>query len=122
VCGKESSARMNGCELKAALGAMRKLCFGGIPHRVKPLEKDLASLKQLEYIKGMWAVCARTAALLSPLPRKLITAFFALVPLPAVMILGFHTVLIMSSYNSYCNTLPAYSLRNAAGLFSQGDN
>ena len=59
VCGKESAADMSERELNAALSAMRRLGFEGIPRRVKQEERGGASLAQLEYIKGMWAVCAR---------------------------------------------------------------
>ena len=59
VCGKDSAADMNEQELNAALSAMRKAGFTSPPRRVKPLEKGSATLAQLEYIKGMWYVCAR---------------------------------------------------------------
>jgi phage gp16-like protein len=59
VCGKESAAAMSERELSAALGVMRRLGFTEKPRRVKPEERGDASLAQLEYIKGMWAVCAR---------------------------------------------------------------
>jgi phage gp16-like protein len=59
VCGKETAADMDGRELDAALSAMRKLGFTTPPRRVKPEERGGATLAQLEYIKGMWEVCAR---------------------------------------------------------------
>jgi phage gp16-like protein len=59
VCGKESAAAMDEKELEKALKEMRRLGFEGVPRRVKPIEKGGASLAQLEYIKGMWQVCAR---------------------------------------------------------------
>jgi phage gp16-like protein len=59
VCGKESAADMSERQLKEALQSMRKLGFEQIPSRVKPSEKGRASMAQLEYIKGMWAKCAR---------------------------------------------------------------
>jgi hypothetical protein len=58
VCGRDSSAKMTLRQLEQALKAMRKNGFGQ-PTRVKPEEKGRATLEQLEYIKGMWAVCAR---------------------------------------------------------------
>jgi hypothetical protein len=59
VCGKESAADMGVKELEKALREMRRLGFEAKPRRVKPIEKGLATLAQLEYIKGMWQVCAR---------------------------------------------------------------
>lgn len=59
LCGKESAAGMSERELKAAVSAMRRLGFEEIPRRVKQEERGRASLAQLEYIKGMWAACAR---------------------------------------------------------------
>ena len=59
VCGKDSAVNMSIQELNAALSAMRKAGFTSPPRRVKPLEKGSATLSQLEYIKGMWQVCAR---------------------------------------------------------------
>jgi phage gp16-like protein len=59
VCGKESAADMTVRELNAALAAMRKAGFVSRPGRVKPVETGRASAEQLEYIKGMWQVCAR---------------------------------------------------------------
>jgi hypothetical protein len=38
---------------------MRGNGFAGPPNRVKQGEQGQATLAQLEYIKGMWAVCAR---------------------------------------------------------------
>ena len=62
VCGKDSAARMTIRELEAALRAMRKTGFEQKPRRVRPLEKGDATIEQLEYIKGMWAVCARNTS------------------------------------------------------------
>jgi phage gp16-like protein len=59
VCGKDSTAGMTIRELETALRAMRKTGFEQKPRRVRPHEKGGASIAQLEYIKGMWAVCAR---------------------------------------------------------------
>jgi phage gp16-like protein len=59
VCGRESAAKMTMRQLEQALKAMRNNGFEPIPDRVKPSEKGQATLEQLEYIKGMWAVCAR---------------------------------------------------------------
>jgi len=60
VCGRDSAAKMTLRQLEQALKAMRKNGFEQPPpNRVKPEEKGLATLDQLEYIKGMWAVCAR---------------------------------------------------------------
>ena len=60
ICEKESAADMNVKELNAALSAMRSLGFSAErPGRVRPDEKGWATCEQLEYIKGMWAVCAR---------------------------------------------------------------
>ncbi|GHU44014.1 GemA protein [Spirochaetia bacterium] len=70
--GKESAADMTGNELESALKAMRKAGFASKPRRVRPEEKGRASAAQLEYIKGMWAVCARNksgAALLAFVKR-----------------------------------------------------
>jgi len=58
-CGRDSTKKMTLRQLEQALKAMRKNGFEQNPNRVKPLEKGLATLDQLEYIKGMWAVCAR---------------------------------------------------------------
>ena len=72
VCGKDSAARMTIRELEAALRAMRKTGFEQKPRRVRPREKGGATIEQLEYIKGMWAVCARNksdAALLAFVKR-----------------------------------------------------
>ncbi|MDR2942958.1 MAG: regulatory protein GemA [Treponema sp.] len=68
VCGKNSSSVMTVRELEKTLKSMRRLGFNQIPNRVQPEEKGGATLAQLEYIKGMWAVCARNksdAALLA---------------------------------------------------------
>jgi hypothetical protein len=59
VCGRDSAAKMTIRQLEQALKAMRKNGFEGPPNRVKPEEEGRASMAQLEYIKGMWAVCAR---------------------------------------------------------------
>jgi len=59
VCGRDSAAKMTIRQLEQALKAMRENGFEGTPNRVKPIEKGGATLDQLEYIKGMWAVCAR---------------------------------------------------------------
>jgi len=58
-CGRDSTKKMTICQLEDALKAMRKNGFNQNPSRVQPLEKGAATLDQLEYIKGMWAVCAR---------------------------------------------------------------
>jgi phage gp16-like protein len=68
---KSSCADMAVPELDAVLSAMRRLGFRN-PARVSPQEKGLASWRQLEYIKGMWAKCARNkndAALLAFVKR-----------------------------------------------------
>jgi hypothetical protein len=59
VSGKQSCADMTGRQLMAVLRAMRKNGFGYHDGRVKPSEKGLATMAQLEYIKGMWRKCAR---------------------------------------------------------------
>jgi hypothetical protein len=59
VCGRDSAAKMTIRQLEQALKAMRNNGFEQPPNRVKPFEKGRATLDQLEYIKGMWAVCAR---------------------------------------------------------------
>jgi len=59
VCGRDSAAKMTARELEYVLKAMRDSGFGRAPNRVKPEEKGGATLAQLEYIKGMWAKCAR---------------------------------------------------------------
>ncbi|MDR1858801.1 MAG: regulatory protein GemA [Treponema sp.] len=59
ICGRDSSAKMTVRQLEQALKAMRKNGFEQTPNRVRPEEKGLATLAQLEYIKGMWARCAR---------------------------------------------------------------
>jgi hypothetical protein len=59
VTGKGSAALMNEKELAAALDGMRRAGFAAKPRRVRPEERGRATLSQLEYIKGMWAVCAR---------------------------------------------------------------
>lgn len=59
ITTKKSCSEMTVRQLEAVLRAMRKNGFGAIPRRVKPEEKGSASMAQLEYIKGMWAKCAR---------------------------------------------------------------
>jgi hypothetical protein len=59
VCGRDSAAKMTICQLEQALKAMRKNGFDQTPNRVQPEEKGRATIDQLEYIKGMWTVCAR---------------------------------------------------------------
>jgi hypothetical protein len=59
VTGKESAALLSEKELAAALDGMRRAGFAAKPRRVRPEERGRATLSQLEYIKGMWAVCAR---------------------------------------------------------------
>jgi phage gp16-like protein len=59
ICGKESCSDMSLRQLTAVLKAMRGNGFEQGPRRVQPLEKGTATQQQLEYIKGMWAVCAR---------------------------------------------------------------
>ena len=59
VCGRDSAKKMTIRQLEQALREMRKNGFEQTPNRVKPEEKGLATLEQLEYIKGMWAKCAR---------------------------------------------------------------
>jgi len=69
VCGRDSAAKMTMKQLEQTLKAMRQNGFSShTPNRVKPEEKGWATLEQLEYIKGMWAKCARNksdAALLA---------------------------------------------------------
>jgi len=59
ITGKDSCAEMTARQLEAALRAMRKHGFPLAARRVRPDEKGRATLPQLEYIKGMWAKCAR---------------------------------------------------------------
>jgi len=59
VCGRDSAAKMTIRQLEQALKAMRGNGFEQFARRVKQEEKGGATLAQLEYIKGMWAVCAR---------------------------------------------------------------
>jgi len=59
VCGRDSAAKMTVRQLEQALRAMRNIGFEQTPNRVKPEEKGMATSGQLEYIKGMWAKCAR---------------------------------------------------------------
>ena len=72
VCGKDSAAKMTVRQLEQTLRTMRKNGFEETPNRVKTEEKGKATLEQLEYIKGMWAKCARNksdAALLAFVDR-----------------------------------------------------
>jgi hypothetical protein len=72
VTGKESAADMTEKELEKVLREMRRVGFAVKPRRVNPDERGRATLAQLEYIKGMWAVCARNksdAALLAFVKR-----------------------------------------------------
>ena len=62
VTGKRSCADMSERQLAAVLRAMRKNGFEFLPRRVKPEERGGATLKQLEYIKGMWQKCARNTS------------------------------------------------------------
>jgi phage gp16-like protein len=59
VTGRQSCAEMTGRQLAAVLRAMRRNGFEQKPCRVKPEEKGMANLAQLEYIRGMWEKCAR---------------------------------------------------------------
>jgi phage gp16-like protein len=59
VCGRDSAAKMTIRQMETALKAMRGNGFEQSPNRVTPEEKGRATWDQLEYIKGMWAVCAR---------------------------------------------------------------
>jgi phage gp16-like protein len=59
VCGKESCNDLSERELDKVLNAMRGCGFEQTPRRVTPVEKGRANAAQLEYIKGMWAKCAR---------------------------------------------------------------
>jgi hypothetical protein len=68
VTGKQSCSDMTIRQLEITLRVMRKNGFEGKPRQVLPEEKGGATLKQLEYIKGMWQRCARNksdAALLA---------------------------------------------------------
>ena len=72
VCGRDSAAKMTVRQLEQTLKAMRKNGFEETPNRVKPEERGWATLEQLEYVKGMWAKCARNksdAALLAFVDR-----------------------------------------------------
>ncbi|MCL2601353.1 MAG: regulatory protein GemA [Treponema sp.] len=60
--GKSSCADMTVRQLESVLRVMRKNGFDVTPRRVKPEEKGRATLAQLEYIKGMWAKCARNTS------------------------------------------------------------
>jgi hypothetical protein len=59
ICGQESCADMTLRQLTAVLKAMRGNGFEQAHRRVRPEEKGMANLAQLEYIKGMWQKCAR---------------------------------------------------------------
>jgi len=59
ITGRNSCADMTERQLEAVLRAMRGNGFDPAPRRVRPEEKGMASMAQLEYIKGMWAACAR---------------------------------------------------------------
>jgi len=59
VTGKKSCADMGERQLAAVLRAMRRNGFAQLPERVRPEEQGMASLAQLEYVKGMWQKCAR---------------------------------------------------------------
>jgi len=59
ITGKDSCAAMTIRQLETVLRTMRKHGFDLAPRLVKPEEKGGASMSQLEYIKGMWAKCAR---------------------------------------------------------------
>jgi len=59
ITGKISCVEMTVRQLESVLRAMRKHGFPLAPNRVKAEEKGRASAAQLEYIKGMWAKCAR---------------------------------------------------------------
>jgi hypothetical protein len=68
---KSSCADMTVPELESVLDALRRHGFAR-RRRVTPDEKGFATYRQLEYIKGMWAVCARNksdAALLAFVKR-----------------------------------------------------
>jgi hypothetical protein len=67
AAAKTSCADMTVPELESVLDALRHHGFSR-SRRVTPDEKGFATYRQLEYIKGMWAVCARNksdAALLA---------------------------------------------------------
>jgi len=59
ITGRNSCSEMSEAQLKAVLRVMRKNGFPLEIRRVKPKEMGRATLAQLEYIKGMWAKCAR---------------------------------------------------------------
>jgi len=59
VANRNSCADMSARQLEAVLRVMRKHGFPIEARRVKPEEKGRATFEQLEYIKGMWAACAR---------------------------------------------------------------
>jgi hypothetical protein len=70
---KQSCAEMTAGELAAVLRVMRRNGFGAFPRRVVPAERGGATLAQLEYIKGMWALAARvkTGAALAAFIRRI---------------------------------------------------
>jgi hypothetical protein len=59
VTGKSSCKDMTERQLEAVLRSMRSNGFDLSPNRVRPQEQGMASIAQLEYIKGMWQKCAR---------------------------------------------------------------
>jgi len=59
ITGRESCAEMTTRQLEGVLRVMRRHGFAAAPRRVRPEERGAATLEQLEYIKGMWAKCAR---------------------------------------------------------------
>ena len=59
ITNKTSCSEMTIRQLESVMRLMRKYGVGFEPRRVKPEEKGMATTAQLEYIKGMWAKCAR---------------------------------------------------------------
>jgi len=59
VTNRNSCADMTARQLEAVLRTMRKHGFPIAARRARPEEKGEATPAQLEYIKGMWAKCAR---------------------------------------------------------------
>jgi len=57
--GKDSCTTMSIRQLETVLRVMRKNGFDSTARRVSYEERGGATLEQLEYIKGMWAKCAR---------------------------------------------------------------
>ena len=86
VTGKTSCADMTVRQLEAVLRAMRKHGFDLAPRRVKPEEKGGATMAQLEYIKGMWAKCARNKS-----DRALLTFVNRIAKVKALRFLTDHT-------------------------------